>query len=101
LQRLVDQIETCQASPAATVVAVIGAVPFGLDQVESYIADAVGAHPVIGLPVDELAAAVFAGRVGVSQRRLSRLPLPRAARDLAAAVQQALVQPPARTGSRW
>jgi hypothetical protein len=43
-------------------------------------------HP---LPVDDLTAAVFAGRTGVSERRLARLPLIREASALARQVASA------------
>jgi MinD-like ATPase involved in chromosome partitioning or flagellar assembly len=90
LQRLAEQIEACDARAASLVVTVIGAAPFDLDEIETFLADGVGRRPVIGLPVDELAASVYAGRIGVSARRLARLPLPRAAGDLALAVLHAL-----------
>lgn len=90
LQRLADQIEALATLPAAIVVAVVGAVPFGIDEIESFLRDSVGEQAVIGLPVDDLAAAVFGGRAGVSSRRLARLPLPKAGRGLAAAAERAL-----------
>lgn len=90
LQRLADQLDTLAGSPTPTVVAVVGAAPFDLGEIESFLAGSVGATSLVGLPVDELAAAVFAGRTGVSPRRLARLPLLRAARDLAAVVERSL-----------
>jgi len=90
LQRLADQLEALSAIPASVVVAVIGASPFDLGEIESFLAESVGSSPVVGLPVDELAAAVFGGRTGVSVRRLARLPLMRASRDLATAAERAL-----------
>jgi MinD-like ATPase involved in chromosome partitioning or flagellar assembly len=86
LQRLVEMLERLASSPMSTVVAVVGARPFGIEEVESFVQDAVGHTPVVGLPLDELAAGVFGGRTGVSARRLARLPLLRAARDLAITV---------------
>ena len=69
------------ASSASLVVAVIGADPFEFDQIETFLADSASApRRVVGLPVDGLTAAVYAGRTGVSARRLARLPLARAAR---------------------
>ena len=68
----------------------IGAAPFALAEIEGFLADAVSAVPVVGLPVDDLAAAVLAGRTGVSAKRLARLPLLKASRDLAGAVQNTL-----------
>lgn len=90
LQRLADQVEAFSASPAPLVVAVVGSSPFDLGEIERLLVDRVGALPVAGLPHDPLAASVFGGRTGVSARRLSRLPLMRAARDLAALVEQTL-----------
>lgn len=90
LQRLADQLDGLGSVPADVVVAVIGANPFDLGEIESFLAESVGSSPVVGLPVDELAAAVFGGRTGVSSRRLARLPLMRASRDLATAAERAL-----------
>ncbi len=77
-------------SPSALVVAVVGAAPFDLDEIESFLAESVGVNAIVGLPVDELAAAVFGGRTGVSERRLARLPLIRAAHDLALVAERSL-----------
>lgn len=90
LQRLADQLDAVATLPSSIVVALVGVSPFDPGEVESFLAQSVGAHPVVGLPVDELAAAVFGGRTGVSSRRLARLPLLRAARDLATVVDQQL-----------
>jgi len=92
LQRLADQLDALSALPTALVVAVVGAVPFDLGEIESFLADSVGTTPIVGLPVDDLTAAVFAGRTGVSARRLARLPLFRAARDLAVVAERARLQ---------
>jgi MinD-like ATPase involved in chromosome partitioning or flagellar assembly len=90
LQRLADQVEAMSSASTSLVVAVIGAAPFDFDQIESFLADVVGTTPVVGLPVDSLTAAVYAGRTGVSARRLARLPLARAARHLAEVVDGAV-----------
>jgi MinD-like ATPase involved in chromosome partitioning or flagellar assembly len=90
LQRLADQLETLESVPSAVVVAVLGGAPFDPDEIASFLSDSVGVQTVVGLPVDDLAAAVFGGRTGVSSRRLTRLPLLRAGRDLAAAAERAL-----------
>lgn len=92
LQRLADQLESLAAVPGAVVVAIIGATPFGFDEIDTFLGSAGGSIPVVGLPVDELSASVMAGRTGVSERRLARLPLMRAASDLAVVVEQALDQ---------
>jgi MinD-like ATPase involved in chromosome partitioning or flagellar assembly len=94
LQRLADRLPVLLGSPSSLVVAVIGSVPFDRREIDVFISEAVAgalldtgsATPVVSLPIDELAAAVFAGRTGVSARRFTRLPLVRSARDLAAAV---------------
>jgi len=90
LQRLVDQVDLATTSHAATVVAVVGEAPFGADEIAAHLTDAVGAVPVVGLPLDDLTAAVFGGRTGVSGRRLARLPLMRGATRLAAICEQQL-----------
>jgi MinD-like ATPase involved in chromosome partitioning or flagellar assembly len=90
LQRLADLLEQFSTSSTALVVAVAGARPFGIAEVESFLGEAVGRTSVVGLPEDELAAGVLGGRTGVSARRLARLPLMRAARDLAATAERAL-----------
>jgi MinD-like ATPase involved in chromosome partitioning or flagellar assembly len=82
LQRLVEQLDSFLAT--RVVVAVVGGTPYSADDVESFVHDAIGPTPVVGLPVDHLTAAVFGGRTGVSERRQARLPLSRSARDLAA-----------------
>ncbi|HUF83624.1 MAG TPA: hypothetical protein VMQ81_03425, partial [Acidimicrobiia bacterium] len=90
LQRLADQLEALAAAPMSTVVAVVGSQPFDLAEIERFLADTGIAAPIVGLPDDPLAAAVFAGRTGVSSRRLLRLPLVRAARELAEVVSRSL-----------
>jgi MinD-like ATPase involved in chromosome partitioning or flagellar assembly len=90
VQRLADQLDACQAGDAGVVVAVVGSAPFDLRQIGEFLADVSGSVHVVGLPVDPLAAGTYAGRAGVSARRLARLPLSRASRDLAAAVGIAL-----------
>ncbi|MEQ8437153.1 MAG: hypothetical protein RIB65_06640 [Ilumatobacter fluminis] len=90
LQRLIEHVDRAGRSTSSVVVAVIGAEPFSIAEIERFLADGVGATPVVGLPVDELAAAVLAGRTGVSAKRLGRLPLIRAARDLAVTVDRSL-----------
>lgn len=90
LQRLAEQVDVLTRSPQPVVVAVVGARPFDVVEIERFLADVSGTAPIVALPDDPLTAAVFAGRTGVSERRLSRLPLMRAARDLAAAVERSI-----------
>ena len=92
LQRLAEQLDAFAATPTALVVAIVGAGPFDIGEIERFLADVVGAGSIVGLPVDDLAAAVFGGRTGVSERRLSRLPLVRAARDLAFVAERSLAE---------
>ncbi len=92
LQRLAEQLDAFAATPTSLVVAIVGAGPFSLGEIESFLSDVAGTTPVVGLPVDELAAAVFGGRTGVSERRLSRLPLVRASRDLALVAERSLAE---------
>lgn len=86
MQRLADRLLELQGAVPAIMVAVVGAVPFGPDEVSAFLAQSVSDVIVIALPHDELAAAVLAGRTGVSARRLARLPLMRAAQHLATVV---------------
>lgn len=98
LQRLADQLDALTTVPSSVVVAVIGGAPFGLGEIESFLAESVGSSTVVGLPVDELSAAVFGGRTGISGRRLARLPLMRAGRELAGAAERALIST---AGDAW
>lgn len=90
LQRLADQLESMAAIPGAVVVVIVGANPFGLDEIGAFLGSAGGSTSLVGLPLDELSAGAIAGRTGVSERRLARLPLMRAAGDLAVVVERAL-----------
>lgn len=90
LQRLADQVDAFAGLSTSPIVAVVGAAPFSPGEIERFLVESVAAVPVVGLPVDELAAAVLAGRTGVSARRLARLPLLKAGRDLAAVAERAL-----------
>lgn len=98
LQRFADQLEAMSSENTGLVVAVIGGEPFDFEQIEAFVADAATGAPIVGLPVDGLTAAVYAGRDGVSARRLARLPLTRAARDLATVVERAVDE---RVGGLW
>jgi MinD-like ATPase involved in chromosome partitioning or flagellar assembly len=98
LQRFADMLDAFASVAANVVVAVVGAVPFSLDEIHQFLAGSVGATPVVGLPVDQLTAGVYAGRTGVSPRRLARLPLARASRDLALTVERSIDH---QTGGLW
>lgn len=96
LERFGDQLALSSSVPVVAVV--VGGRPFDLIEISRFLAGTVGELPVVGLPVDDLAAAVLAGRQGVSARRLARLPLLRAARELAGVVRQARDE---HIGSSW
>lgn len=98
LQRLADQLEAFASTPSVLVVAVVGAAPFSIDEIESFLVGTSGINAIIGLPEDELAASVLGGRTGVSERRLARLPLMKAARDLALVAERSLTDA---TGGLW
>jgi MinD-like ATPase involved in chromosome partitioning or flagellar assembly len=98
LQRFADHLDAFASVASNVVVAVVGASPFDFGEIQALVAGAVGDTPLVGLPVDELTASVYAGRTGVSPRRLGRLPLTKAARVLAATAAQAL-QP--QMGALW
>lgn len=97
LERFGDQLVALSSS-VPVVAVVVGARPFDLVEISRFLAGSVGELPVVGLPIDDLAAAVLAGRQGVSARRLARLPLLRAARELASVVRQARDE---HIGSSW
>lgn len=90
LQRLADQITALDAAAPSIFVALVGAVPFGPDEVAGFLSAGSVDVTVVALPTDPLAAAVMAGRAGVSARRLGRLPLMRSAQHLAGVIDVAL-----------
>ena len=83
LERLREQVESTTTKACEVVVAVIGNEPFDCAQIAAHIDPDL---TWVDLAVDPLAAAVHAGRQGVSARRLARLPLSRSARHLVDAV---------------
>jgi MinD-like ATPase involved in chromosome partitioning or flagellar assembly len=87
LERLAELVDELAPLGAPLVLIVIGDRPFDSDEIQRFVAaDGRMAITTHQLPVDVLAAAVFAGRTGVSQRRLGRLPLVRDARRVAVAL---------------
>mgnify|MGYP006919317678 FL=1 len=87
LERLAELVQFLAAFGIPLTVALIGDRPFGPDEVGQFLTAEGQAEIVMHpLPVDDLTAAVFAGRTGVSERRLARLPLIREASALARAV---------------
>lgn len=83
LRRLVDQVELLSAAPDNLIVALVGSRPFDVVEVGRSLNELAVVAP---LPVDPLAASVFAGARGVSARRLARLPLSKAAARLVDAI---------------
>ena len=83
LERLREQLESAAAHALDVVVAIIGSEPFDCAQIAEHLDPEL---TWVEMAVDPLAAAVHAGRLGVSERRLARLPLSRSARHLADAV---------------
>ena len=85
LERLAECFEQLAAAGVETTLAVIGRAPFEPDEIARFVGTGAVVPPtVFELADDPLAAAVLAGRSGVSQRRLLRLPLLRSAAALAA-----------------
>lgn len=82
LERLVETVEQIGTTVA---LAVIGSDPFDPAEIADFVGSSVpGAlTDSFALADDDLAAAVLAGRTGVSARRLARLPLMRSARSAA------------------
>lgn len=80
LERLAEQAEALSAAGHRIAIALIGDQPFANEEVVSFAAPHATSWT---LPVDQLASAVLAGRQGVSARRLTRLPLMRAAAAMA------------------
>ncbi len=80
LERVAEQVEGLRAPRRPLLLALIGDDPFSGDEIARFVG---GDLRWRALAPDPLAAAVLAGRSGVSARRLSRLPLMRSARRLA------------------
>ena len=100
LERLAETVELLGELDVPLTIALIGDQPYAGDEVLDYLTDADGAMSsaepsLVSVPVDPLCAAVLAGRIGVSARRLARLPLMRTARSLAEHIAS---QAPASTG---
>lgn len=91
LERLSESLDTLADAGRRTALAVIGDEPFGVDEIIDF-AGGLRTHWL--LPSDPLAAAVLAGRSGVSARRLARLPLMRAAAAMAADLSDAIDRRP-------
>ncbi len=92
LERLVEGVEQLATSSATVVLAVIGDQPFDPAEIAVFVDEALPG--IVGLRAtfadDPLSAAVLAGRVGVSGKRLRRLPLLRSAAQAALVTREAL-----------
>lgn len=118
VERYAELVDVVLSAGAPTVLAIVGDVPFDTGEIARFVRAELDAAPlaafvgvsaadepdaddmVVGLPEDPLAAAVLAGRSGVSARRLARLPLMRSASSAAARIE--LVRQRTRAGrSRW
>ena len=88
LERLREHVEAVTGACAEVIVAVIGSDPFDVPQIEEHVDPNL---TWVELANDPLAAAVHAGREGVSARRMDRLPLSRSARRLADLLRSRLV----------
>lgn len=86
LERLAEAVELLRHLDVPMTVALVGTEPYRGDEVHDYLNASLSGEPtstLLTLPVDPMAAAVLAGRRGISGRRLARLPLMRAAAALA------------------
>jgi MinD-like ATPase involved in chromosome partitioning or flagellar assembly len=85
VERLAETIEDLARLDATIVLAVIGDTPFGAGEIGAFVDTSVpgAVRQTVILADDPLAAAVIAGRTGVSGRRLRRLPLMRDAARVA------------------
>jgi hypothetical protein len=93
LERLAECFEQLTGGGVEAVLAVIGRAPFDADEIASFVgAGAVATPAVFELADDPLAAAVLAGRSGVSRRRLLRLPLLRSSAALTAFLSHRLTE---------
>lgn len=80
IERLAEAIEAAAETGTDLGVAVIGNEPFDAAEIGDHVAPG---NPRWDIALDPLAAAVLAGRPGVSARRFARLPLIRSTRRIA------------------
>jgi MinD-like ATPase involved in chromosome partitioning or flagellar assembly len=103
LERLIELVEHLAAHARTVMIAVVGSDPFDpaeiAQHVEASVPGAVG--EVVTLADDPLAAAVLAGRAGVSANRLRRLPLMRSAATVASRLALGSRTAPASPGAPW
>ena len=92
LERLAECFEQLTSGGVEAVLAVIGRAPFDADEIAGFVGAGAAAPAVFELADDPLAAAVLAGRSGVSRRRLLRLPLLRSSAALTAFLSNRLTE---------
>lgn len=92
IERLADLVGAVVAATPTTptVLGIVGEAPFDAVEIERFVAEERTLAGVLSLADDPLAAAVLAGRSGVSAKRLARLPLMRTARRAAGLLDQLL-----------
>lgn len=85
IERLVEVVEELAHLDATVMLALVGRDPFDPEEIAAFVTQSVPdvVHHTVTLAEDPLAAAVIAGRSGVSTKRLHRLPLMRDAARLA------------------
>lgn len=90
VERLAELVDAVAATCSSWLLAVVGATPFDPVEILGFVAGPYTTDdarlPLVELADDPLAAAVLAGRRGVSPRRFARLPLVRSANTLVAAI---------------
>lgn len=99
LARLAEVVEMVAAVQVPVLLVVVGSTPFDPIDIAAFVAEHLDRFGLGVLPEDALAAAVLAGRTGVSAKRFARLPLTRAAAEVAARLDAALAE--ARGARRW
>lgn len=92
VERYVEMVERTFSVGIQPWLVVIGSTPFDPGEIFAEATRNGERAHLHTLPDDPLAAAVYAGRTGVSLRRFARLPLNRAARRLAAELDRAVSQ---------
>ncbi len=102
LERFAELVDVVVATGVAVVVGVVGDAPFEPEEILRFVSPelADSAPELVVLPDDPLAAAVLAGRSGVSARRLTRLPLMRAAMPAASTIAAVLTAERSVAGGR-
>ncbi|HYN35103.1 MAG TPA: hypothetical protein VES40_20940 [Ilumatobacteraceae bacterium] len=99
LERLVESVERLAPVARTLTLAVIGSDPFEPAEIAQHVETSGALADVVTLAEDPLAAAVLAGRSGVSANRLRRLPLMRSAASAASRLAVGSQMAPATRGA--